>query len=347
MFKKVCLVGLAAAAFSFAQEETYVRNICDTLPSSPTPKVELKLAYVDETQWFGSKDLSKTDSSSVNRFKDYKSLVPLRNKFSDRIPVSVMAGCAETKRNAVKFAEWSESNKAWTLNEDNTDFATYIMDANIVELPGYDPSKAYNFLGYRKGSLPSIEEGFTAEELLISRTYEFQFDWWYTVAAYKVITTKQKDDGSTSQSISWKMTSIIAMDSISSVRSAVDTLLKTAPDTLTKIQYQQFHVVLMDANKIPSETVSSSSEAVSSSSVASSSSVESSSSTESSSSAEPSSSDSPTAIGRLETSPRAFGAARAVRRLDGSLVKSGEQLVPGIYYVKGADGRWKKQVELP
>ena len=347
MFKKVCLVGLAAAAFSFAQEETYVRNICDTLPSSPTPKVELKLAYVDDTQWFGSRDLSKKDSSTVKRFKDYNSLVPLRNKFSDRIPVSVMASCAETKRNAVKFAEWSESNKAWTLNEDNTDFATYIMDANIVELPGYDPSKAYNFLGYRKGSLPSIEEGFTAEELLISRTYEFQFDWWYTVAAYKVITTKQKDDGSTSQSISWKLSGTIGLDSASSVQAAVDGLQKPDPDTVTKIQYQQFHVVLMDANKIPSETVSSSSEAVSSSSVASSSSVESSSSTESSSSAEPSSSDSPTAIGRLETSPRAFGAARAVRRLDGSLVKSGEQLVPGIYYVKGADGRWKKQVELP
>lgn len=343
MFRKVCLVGLAAAAFSFAQEERFIRNICDTLPSSPTPKVELKLAYVDETQWFGSKDLSKTDSSSVKRYKDYKSLVPLRNKFTDRIPVSVMAECAETKMNAVKFAEWSESSKTWTLNEGNKDFATYIMDVNIVELAGYKPSNAYNFLAYKKEKLPATDETFTAEELMASKTYEFQFDWWYTVAAYKIVKTVVNDDGSTGQSTSWKMSSVLAMDSVSSVQSAVSGLEKANPDTVSKVQYQQFHVVLMDSRKIPSEAVSSSSVAASSSSDAKSSS----SSAESSSSAAPSSSDSSTAIGRLETSPRTFGVARKVRRLDGSLVKSGEQLVPGVYYVKGMDGRWIKQVEMP
>ena len=49
MFKKVCLAGLVATVFSFAQEETYIRNICDTLSVSATPKVELKLKRVEET----------------------------------------------------------------------------------------------------------------------------------------------------------------------------------------------------------------------------------------------------------------------------------------------------------
>ena len=50
MFKKICLIGFIAAALSFAQEETetYIRNICDTLPNSATPLVELKMAYVGE-----------------------------------------------------------------------------------------------------------------------------------------------------------------------------------------------------------------------------------------------------------------------------------------------------------
>jgi len=136
------------------------------------------------------------------------------------------------------------------------------------------------------------------------------------------------------------------MDSISSVTTAVNAL-KT-PDSDSKVQFQQFHVVLTDPNKkiVPSSSSSvpessSSSEAKSSSSVASSSSEQS-----SSSEVESSSSEHTTAIGRLVNAPRAFK-AREIRRLDGTRIKAGEALVPGVYYVKGVDGRWKKQVELP
>jgi len=338
MFKKVCLAGLAAAAFSFAQDETYVRNICDTLPSSPTPKVELKLAYVDETQWFGSKDMSKTDSSTVKRFEDYESLVPLRNKFSDRIPVSVMAGCAETKMNLVKFAEWSESAKQWTLNTENDDYATLIMDINMVEIPGYNASNSYNLLAFSKGSIPA-DYSFLAGELLASRTFEFQFDWWYTVAAYRIATGPQ--------SASWAMSSSIAMDSVSSVMNAVEGLGLSDADTVSKIQYQQFHVVLKDANKMVEEVSSSSAGGAGpwncgtdpllscSSTYLSSSSME-----------ESSSSEGTTGLCNRDLTPRIFNNSREVRRLDGSRVRANESLEPGIYYVKGVDGRWIKKVQL-
>jgi hypothetical protein len=62
---------------------------------------------------------------------------------------------------------------------------------------------------------------------------------------------------------------------------------------------------------------------------------------------ESSSSQGTTALGRMEKSPRTFGTVRDVRRLDGSRVKVGETLAPGVYYVKGVDGRWKKQIEMP
>ena len=364
MIKKICLIGFAAAAISFAQEETgtYIRNICDTLPASATPKVELRLAYVDDTQWFGSKDLSKKDSSFVKRYQDYESVKPFRNKVSLSLPVSITAECAETQFNLYKYAEWDQTKTTWTLNAQNDDYATQIMDINLVQFPGYDASNAYNILAMRKGSLP--EDGaYKSGELLVSKTFEFQFDWWLTIAAYKTESTRTNDQGGTDKITSWQIQYANTMDSLSSVTTAVKNL--KVPDSVSKVQYQQFHVVLTDPNKktatssssvassssetASSSSVASSSSEVSSSSVASSSSKEKSSSSEASSSSveESSSSQGTTSIARLESSPRAFGNVREVRRLDGSVVKSSETLVPGVYYVKGMDGRWKKQVELP
>ena len=373
--KRILWLIMIVVAFSFAQEETetYIRNICDTLPNSATPLVELKMAYVDVGQWYGSKDLSKKDSSSVKRYKSYESIKPFRDKkISLSLPYSITASCAETQYNLYKIAQWNESSLSWDLNADNDDYATYIMDANMVEFPGYNVSNSYNILAFRKGSLPQ-DGSYKAEDLMVSRTFEFQFDWWYTYTAYTVVSTT---------SIKWKMTASYGLDSLSSLTNALKSL--DIPDSISKIQIHQFHVVLTDPNKkevassssamSSSSVASSSSEAASSSSVASSTSEASSSSKESSSSSKGSSSSiasssskaksssseassasekkssssskKTTAIDRLVSMPRVFE-AREVRRLDGSLVKVGEQLMPGVYYVKGVDGRWKKQVELP
>ena len=358
MFKKICLIGLIAAAFSFAQEEgeTYIRNICDTLPKSATPRIELKMTRVDVTQWYGSNDLSKKDSSSVKRYESYEAVKPFRNKVLLSLPVSITAACAETKYNLYKYVEWDQSGAKWDLNTENDDYATVIYDINMIEFPGYDSSNAYNILAMKKGSLPT-DGAYSSGELLVSKTFELQFDWWYTIAAYKTETTKTDSSGKTVVTTSWKMNYANTMDSASSVNSAVAGL--KVPEDVSKIQFQQFHVVLSDPNKnmvasssseaaSSSSVASSSSETASSSSIASSSSEEKSSSSEASSSSveESSSSEGTTVIGRVEASPRAFK-AREIRRLDGSKIKAGEALVPGVYYVKGMDGRWKKQVELP
>lgn len=374
MKRILCLV-MVAMAFSFAQNETYVRNICDTLPNSATPLVELKMAYVDVGQWYGSKDLSKKDSSSVKRYKSYESIKPFRDKkISLSLPYSITASCAETQYNLYKIAQWNESSLSWDLNADNDDYATYIMDVNMVEFPGYNASNSYNILAFRKGSLPQ-DGSYKEEDLMVSRTFEFQFDWWYTYTAYTVVSTT---------SIKWKMTASYGLDSLSSLTNALKSL--DIPDSISKIQIHQFHVVLTDPNK--NQPVSSSSEESSSSSVTSSSSEKSASSssysgagpwncgdnpllscsstyygsssstskenssssyvqTSSSEQESSSSEEQSTIIGRLGVAPRVFNGPRELRRLDGSKVKAGESLTPGVYYVKGLDGRWKKQVELP
>ena len=338
MFKKIILLVALTLAFSFAGEEVYVRNICDTLQHS----VNLRMAYIEETQWFGSKDMSKTDSSFVKRYKEIESVVPFREKFNEQIPFYITASCAETDTNTFRYIK--REDKKWVVSgeKENQDYATQIMDNNIVQLSGYDPKIYFNFLAFAKGSLPK-DDSYSVENLMVSKSFELQFDWWYTVAAYKIVKTYE-EDGKTKQSIGWKLSSTIALDSASSVEYAVNGLEKPNPDTVSKIQYQQFHVVLMDEKKIPSdeELFSSSSVATSSSSVASSSSEKSS----SSKAEESSSSKGTTAIGRIDVAPQVYGFSREVRRLDGSVVKAGESLAPGVYYVKGFDGRWKKQAVL-
>ena len=316
-------------AFSFAQEETetYIRNICDTLPGSATPLVELKMAYVEETQWFGSKYLSEKDSSFVKRYKSYETIKPYRNNIPVSLPYSITAACAETEYNLYKIAQWNQSKTSWDLNEDNDDYATVIMDVNMVDFPGYNASNSYNILAFRKGSLPT-DGAYSKKDLMVSRTFELQFDWWHTYAAYKVETTVEKD-GATYVYTKWQYSDSYGLDSLSSVNDAIKGL--NVPDSVSKVQYQLFHVVLTDPKK---SAVTSSSSVASSSSEASSSSVE-----------ESSSSEGTTALGRLVSAPRAFK-AREIRRLDGSKIKAGETLLPGVYYVKGADGRWKKQVEF-
>ena len=322
MIKKICLIGFIAVAISFAQEETetYIRNICDTLPNSATPKVELKLKRVEETVWYGSRDLKKTDSVKVNLHEDFITITPIMQKTSLRIPYSIDAGCVASNYNLFKYGEWNQNSKKWTLNDENDDYGSWIVDINIDKIAGFDSTNSYNVLVVKKGGIPE-ELSFSAEDLMVSRTFEFAFDSWQAIALARV---KKNDGGATLYS-----GSAFRLDSAEAVAAALASLNKRTeiPDTLSKIQVQVLRSVLTDPNK---KAVNSSS------SVA-----------ESSSSVEPASSESSTAIGRLQATPRAFGTARAVRRLDGSVVKSGEQLEPGVYYVKGLDGRWKKQVELP
>ena len=333
MMKRILCLIMVAMAFSFAQEETYIRNICDTLGAK---KVELQLQQIEETMWYGSKNLSKADSVKKTVYKDYLDVKPYKNKFNGatKLPVSITASCVESQRNLFQYAIWSDLQ--WSLVNNDNDYATMIMDANQFSFKGYDATNSFNIIAIKKGSLPQ-NNSFSTNDLMVSKTFEFSFDWWYSIAFYFVGTK-------------YSYASVVALDSLTAANTSVNGL--DVPDSVSKVQLQILHGVLVDPNKnLPassSSVASSSSEEQSSSSEVSSSSVEASSSSEqlSSSEVESSSSEHTTVIGRLVNSPRAFK-AREIRRLDGSKIKAGEVLVPGVYYVKGADGRWKKQVELP
>ncbi len=364
MKRILCLV-MVAMAFSFAQDEPYVRNICDTLGAK---EVTLQLQQIEETLWYGSKDLSNSDSVKKTVFKDYQDVKPLNGKFTEKLPVSIKASCVESRNQLFQYATWSIDK--WSFVNNDSGYATMIMDVNQYQFPGFDATNSFNVLAIRKGSLPE-NNSYSSKELMVSRTFELNFDWWYSLALYY-------------RGLKFSYTAVVAMDSLSAVKSSIQSL--NIPDSISKVQLQIFHVVLTDPNK--NQPVSSSSEESSSSSVASSSSEKSVSSssysgagpwncgdnpllscsstyygsssstskenssssyvqTSSSEQESSSSEEQSTIIGRLGVAPRVFNGPREVRRLDGSKVKAGESLTPGVYYVKGLDGRWKKQVELP
>ena len=191
MFKKVCLAGLVATVFSFAQEETYIRNICDTLSVSATPKVELKLKRVEETVWYGSRDLKKTDSVKVNVHEDYSTITPIMQKTSLRIPYSIDAGCVSSNYNLFKYGEWDQNGKKWTLNDENDDYGSWIIDVNLYNIPGFDSTNSNNVLVVKKGGVNSEELSFSADDLMVSRTFEFAFDSWQAIVLGRV----KKSDG--------------------------------------------------------------------------------------------------------------------------------------------------------
>lgn len=359
---KFLMAGLTAVVFANAQEVS-IRNVCDTLTLSENPQVTLKLAYVDETRWFGDKALKKADSSFVTRFADYTQLKPQHDYFEDKLPYSVTAECRETSDNLYAYGVWSKPSTKWNLNDDNNDYATYIMDIHGNKMPGYDSTNTYNILAVKQGGMP--EDGqFASGELLVSKSFEFKFDWWFASIAYRITSTRTEINGKdTTTYISGtnKYSSSMGMDSLAVVQAALSAL--TLPDTLTKVKLQVFHAVLMDERKITADVIASSSsedDKPSSSQSGSSEDVKSSSSSagnesseKGSSGNEPSgekvdgSSSSTTAIGELRAAARMQNETRQVRRLNGTVVLESESLVPGIYYVKDARGVWKKQMVLP
>lgn len=402
MLKKVGLVVLAVVSMAFADSDVFIRNICDTLGDR---KVDLQLLQLEETMWYGSKDLNHRDSGKVTVYKNYQDAKILYKNppagESLKLPVSVSAGCLASRYNLFQYAAWS--NSKWSLTDDDDDYATMIMDIHQHRFPGsgYDSTNAFNVLAIRKGTLP--EDGsYSSDELMFSKTFEFRFDWWYSVALYteKSVRVEGNTQYTTSRN---HFSTAVATDSLSAVKNSMKYL--NVPDSISKVQLQVFHAVLVDPKKdVPepssSETVvqESSSSFVPSSSASvvppsssstgfSSSSFETvvpgSSSTEGLSSADESlassasenddSSSSSDVSGNcnVDTDPYCVPPSsssaeettviggglwtfqplsryqREIRRLDGSRVEAGEILEPGVYYVKGTDGRWKKQIKVP
>ena len=110
MMKRILCLIMVAMGFTFAQD-VYVRNVCDTLVLSSSPKIELELAYIDEVLWYGDKNLSKADSVKNSRHQDYFTLEPIFVKYVYKIPYTITAGCVESTNNLYAYAEWNQSQK--------------------------------------------------------------------------------------------------------------------------------------------------------------------------------------------------------------------------------------------
>lgn len=370
LVKKIVAAGLLLGASVWADEGVFIRNVCDSLVQSSSPKVSLKLAQIEETHWYGDRTLKKQDSVKVKSYTDIKDFAPLptpsKSVFDGYyMPYSIKAGCSETKNNPFVYAQYSKS-RGWELSDGSDRYETVIYDVHAIDFAGYNENNSYNFLAMAEGSLPD-NGSYMAGEFMVSKTFEFRFEWWFAGILYTY-----KDGDYTN----YKFGASVAMDSASAVRGAASSL--SIPESISQVQLQVVKAVLMDERKIGLDIMSSASvaplsassssavEKTSSSSTktemsSSSETVESSSSEtvkscssdadrSSSSKNDKSSSskkDDVTSIAGLKVSPVSAGSRVQFRRLNGSVVAENEILTPGVYYVKTSNGLWKKQMVLP
>lgn len=250
LVKKIVAAGLLLGASVWADEGVFIRNVCDSLVQSSSPKVSLKLAQIEETHWYGDRTLKKQDSVKVKSYTDIKDFAPLltpnKSVFDGKnMPYSIKAGCSETKNNPFVYAQYSKS-RGWELIDDSDRYETVIYDVHAIDFAGYNENNAYNFLAMAKRSLPD-NGSYMAGEFMVSKTFEFRFEWWFAGILYTY-----KDGDYTN----YKFGASVAMDSASAVRGAASSL--SIPECISQVQLQVVKAVLMDERKIGLDINSSS-----------------------------------------------------------------------------------------
>ena len=349
------------ATAAFAQDAgtpSNIKNICDTLSLGDYPKVTFVPAYIDESNWFGNPHTWQVDSTNNFRHESFETVQINPGKFTRRLPVSVSASCFPTMQNAFVYAGWNSAKK-WVLDTADN-YATVIRDTRQMGVEGYDSLNSYNLLAMVKNSLPEDDE-FNPGELLVSRTYEFSFEWWYVTVSYRFV--EQRDAGPYT---GYRYASAVSYDSSTAAKSALDSL--AVPDTIKAMRIQAIKAVLKDSRKLGGEECSSSVSEPSSSSMAkSSSSVPASSSSKTENKSSSSTSDAKSSSSTAKSSSSAVTSSSSggsqlvhsvllvsenldavvqMRRLDGSKVLDTKSATPGIYYVKTAGGVWMKKLVL-
>lgn len=341
------------ATAAFAQDAgtpSNIKNICDTLSLGDYPKVTFVPAYIDESNWFGNPHTWQVDSTNNFRHESFETVQINPGKFTRRLPVSVSASCFPTMQNAFVYAGWNSAKK-WVLDTADN-YATVIRDTRQMGVEGYDSLNSYNLLAMVKNSLPEDDE-FNPGELLVSRTYEFSFEWWYVTVSYRFV--EQRDAGPYT---GYRYASAVSYDSSTAAKSALDSL--AVPDTIKTMRIQAIKAVLKDSRKLGGEESSSSMAKSSSSVVASSSSKTENKSSSSTSDAKSLSSTAKSSSSAVTSSSSGgsqlvhsvllvsenLDAVVQMRRLDGSKVLDTKSATPGIYYVKTAGGIWMKKLVL-
>lgn len=250
MKKFAAVAVLAFASAIFAQETTAIHNVCDSLALGGHPKIELVPAYFEESNWYGNVHTQKRDSSRTVIHESYETLkINIKKDQKLSVPISIKAECRVTDGNDIGFAIWN-SNQTWVTDVVD-DYATEIYDIRRLSLEGHDSTNTYNLLAFVPGAIPT-DGSFQSNQLLISKTFEFAFEWWFVGASY----TETIVHDSLHSTLRHYYGSSTGNDSLKVLANAVKAL--NVPDSIPTVRIQTLKVVLTDSRK-PIEPESSSS----------------------------------------------------------------------------------------
>lgn len=245
-FQIVAAIAFACFVSANAQgDEVFIRNVCDTLASKGHDPVTLVATDLIETKWVASKKSGNWThgTATKNALNSYGDLQPIVKSASFRFPLSIVAGCRAIDNVPFKYMSWTE--RKW--KKDSLDYSTYIFDSHAISMGAYDSTNTNNIL-ILVSNPPVEKEEYSSDEIMISKPFEFAFEWWFAAAELKW----QKADGTPSM----KYYNSAAHDSISAFRAMFESMKAAMaksssgiPDTLSTANIQVIKVVLKDSEK--------------------------------------------------------------------------------------------------
>ena len=245
-FQIVAAIAFACFVSANAQgDEVFIRNVCDTLASKGHDPVTLVATDLIETKWVASKKSGNWTHGTATKatHTSYSTLSPIVKSVSGRFPLSIEAGCRANSNVLYKFMKWS--NYKWS-RDSLPDYSTYIFDTHNRSIGDYSSTNANNILAM-VSELPVDKDSYNSDEIMISKSFEFAFEWWLAAAEI----SWKKANGATSK----KFFNVPAFDSLTAFRAMFDFMKATLdtsttiPDTLSTANIQVIKVVLKDSEK--------------------------------------------------------------------------------------------------
>lgn len=245
-FQIVAAIAFACFVSANAQgDEVFIRNVCDTLASKGHDPVTLVATDLIETKWVASKKSGNWTHGTATKttHTSYSTLSPIVKSVSGRFPLSIEAGCRANSNMLYKYMSWNEFK--WS-RDSLPDYSTYIFDTHNRAIGDYDSTNANNILAM-VSELPVDKDSYNSDEIMISKSFEFAFEWWLAAAEI----SWKKANGATSK----KFFNVPAFDSLTAFRAMFDFMKATLdtsttiPDTLSTANIQVIKVVLKDSEK--------------------------------------------------------------------------------------------------
>lgn len=245
-FQIVAAIAFACFVSANAQgDEVFIRNVCDTLASKGHDPVTLVATDLVETKWVASKKAGNWTHGTVTKtnHNSYSTLQPIVKSVNARFPLSIEAACRTLSPVPYKYMVWNE--RKWA-RDSLSDYSTYIFDTHDRAMGAYDSTNAYNILAM-VSELPVDKDAYNSDEIMISKSFEFNFEWWLAAAEIRW----QNDKGGSSL----KYFNVPAYDSLTAFQAMFDfmkeTIANTAtiPDTISTANIQVIKVTLKDSLK--------------------------------------------------------------------------------------------------